>query len=178
MRIAAWCVGLVLLMACGGGTTAPATEGEGSAGGEAEAESEVPPAGPPKQSAIELLGLNGPDKPWTEMDNQEREWYMIAKVHPIAHEIFRNYNAKRYEVFECAPCHGEDGKAKKYKMPSDHLGALPDPNSEDFKMILGSKLGKFMSEEVTPITAKILGMPPYDPKTGQGFNCFACHTKE
>lgn len=156
-------------VACGGSSASGRTASGSGAGGS---------LGRGSSSASGLLGLEGPDKPWADMSYQEREWYMIAKVHPISQELFLNYDDTRYAQFECVPCHGEDGKAKKYKMPSDHLGPLPDPKSEKFADILDSPLGEFMAEQVTPVTARLLGLPTYDAATGQGFGCFACHRKE
>ena len=165
----------VAALGCGGSGEATASEpaAEEAAGAEMT-EPEVPEAAPPKQSAIELLGISAPDKPWADMSYEEREWYMVGKVHPIMREVFTNFN-ERYAKFECAPCHGEDGMQKKYKMPSDHLSPIPDFDSEDFQAMAQSKMVTFMRDEVTPTTAKLLGLTPYDPSTGEGFSCYDCH---
>jgi hypothetical protein len=35
---------------------------------------------------------------------------------------------------------------------------------------------KFMGGKVVPEMAQMLGMDPYDMKTGKGFGCHECHT--
>ena len=140
---------------------------------------EVPEAhaGAPRASAIEMLGISGPDRPWEEMSSTEREWYMVGKVQPIMWEVFRGHSEARYEQFSCDTCHGEDGKERGYAMPSPSL-PLPMGGSYEFNQLLDTRIGRFMSEKVSPITAKLMGKPAYDPATGQGFGCFDCHVKE
>lgn len=141
-------------------------------------EPEVPPSGMPSQSAIEMLGTGGPDKPWEDMSYEEREWYMVGKVHPVMREVFANFDPAYGEDYHCEVCHGPDGKEQKYKMPSAHLSAVPALDSEDYAAMQGSRLVTFMRDEVTVTTASLLGMEPYDPATGEGFSCHDCHPKE
>lgn len=169
---AIFCAAFGVLTACGakgGSTTAtPAPPPPAS--------DYVPPP-IPTDGAIGQLGMTGPDKPWPSMTYEEKEWYMIGKVHPIMRQIFQTYNEAKYEGlnFECTPCHGENAKEKKYKMPSDDLSPVPPLDSQEFKDMSKSKLVRFMMERVTPVTAHLLGTPPYDANTKQGFSCYGCH---
>jgi hypothetical protein len=41
-----------------------------------------------------------------------------------------------------------------------------------------AKTIEFMSKQVVPTTAQLVGEPPFDPKTMTGFGCLECHTKK
>lgn len=165
---------LLILTACGGGAAATGTETPAEA-----APWEPPPF--PTDGAIEAVGLKGPDQPWDDLEWTDKKWFMIGNVHPVMQQVFETFPATAHsfkENGECAPCHGPNGKEKKYAMPSDHLSALPAPDSQDFEATMGSRMGRFMAERVTVAMAKMLGKEPYDPATGKGVSCFACHPKE
>jgi hypothetical protein len=170
-------LGLGLLVACGGSSTASTTP----AGGAADPSKtgwQPPPL--PTDGAIGALGLNGPDKPWNDMTYEEKEWYMIGKVHPLMRQVFQTLDAAKYEglKFECEPCHGPDPKAKKYKMPSDHLSPVPPFDSKEYADMRGARIVKFMEQRVTPVMSSIMGMPIYDPKTKEGYSCYSCHPQQ
>ena len=118
-------LGLPLLVACGGSSTASTTPAGGAAEDPSKTGWQPPPL--PTDGAIGTLGLTPPDKPWADMTYEEREWYMIGKVHPMMRQVFQTYDEKKYEglKFECEPCHGPDAKARKYKMPAGHLSPVP-----------------------------------------------------
>lgn len=138
-----------------------------------------PPAWPTEKPAFKTLGLTGPDKPWDEMNYEEKEWYMVGKVHPVMREVFQTHNEAKYEgeKFECVPCHDED-PARKYKMPNPKLSAVPEYGSEDWKAMEGARIVQFMAHRVTPAMADLLGKPKFDPATGEGYSCTACHPKQ
>ncbi len=187
-----WVWMVVLLAGCGAAAlSGPARDnasGAASAAAEpapevtqsAAAEEDVPAAhaGVPQASAIELLGISGPDRPWEEMSSVEREWYMVGKVQPIMWEMFRGFSEAGYEQFSCDTCHGKDGKERGYAMPAVATGALPAPGSQSFKEILDTRIGRFMKDEVSPTMAKLMGKPAFDSARGHGFGCFDCHVKE
>jgi hypothetical protein len=174
---------LVALGACSPHTAAtPATTVAASPAAEpaAPAASTWEPPPLPTDGAIGLLGLTGPDKAWNTMTYDEKEWYMVGKVHPVMRQVFQTFNADKYEgeKFECAPCHGDNAQAKKYKMPSDHLSPVPPPGSDDWKAMENAKVVKFMIHRVTPAMAALVGEKQFDPATGQGYTCWACHPKQ
>jgi hypothetical protein len=90
---------------------------------------------PTATPAIKNLAITGPDKPWDGMSYDEKEWYMVGKVHPVMREVFQSLDHDKYEgmKFECAPCHGDNAAEKKYKMPGDHLSPVPAAGTEDWK---------------------------------------------
>jgi hypothetical protein len=169
-------VALGLVVACGGSST-------GSKTSEAAADPsktgwQPPPL--PTDGAIGALGLTGPDKPWADMNYEEREWYMIGKVHPLMRQVFQTLDKDKYEglKFECEPCHGPDPKARKYKMPSEHLSPVPPFDSKEYADMRGARIVKFMEQRVTPVMSSIMGMPIYDPKTKEGYSCYSCHPQQ
>jgi len=72
--------------------------------------------------------------------------------------------------------HGENAERVQYRMPATLApldpAKMPDPSARDPKE---AKMAKFMTDEVTPQMAGILGVPIFDPATGRGFSCFNCH---
>jgi len=139
---------------------------------------EPPPL--PTDGAIGALGITPPDgKPWPEMTYDEKEWYMIGKVHPIMRQVFMTYDAKKYEGLgmECVECHGPDAKERKYKMPATHLSPVPPYDSEDFKAMYPSRIVQFMAKRVTPVMGQLINAPDFNPETGEGFSCYGCHPK-
>ncbi len=128
-------------------------------------------------SARELIGIHPPPTPWADMSREEREYYMVAAILPVAAEDFRGYDAERYANLTCAGCHGDDGQERGYEMPSNYLPRLPEPGSPAWTEMQARPAYTFMSEVVTPTVAAQLGMPLFDPATGTGFGCFSCHQR-
>ena len=184
VRGSIWCVGLFVLIGCGpkatttpGETTTPAAHSTDSVPAKSAWE---PPPLPTDTPAIKHLGITGPDKPWERMSYDEKEWYMVGKVHPVMREVFQTLDHDKYagEKFECAPCHGENAAARKYKMPSDHLSPVPAYGSEDWKAMENARIVKFMVQRVTPSMGKLVGAKEFDRATGEGFSCWGCHPKQ
>jgi hypothetical protein len=164
---------LVTLLAACGGTQ---TQTSSSATSDSQKPAWEPPP-LPTDGPIGMLGISPPDKPWPEMTYDEKEWYMIGKVHPIMRQVFQTWDHDKYEgvKFECEPCHGPDAKAKKYKMPSDHLSPVPAYDSQDFKAMYNSRIVQFMVKRVTPVMGQLIDAPAFNPETGEGFSCYGCH---
>ena len=122
-------------------------------------------------SAIEQLGISGPDTPWEEMNDEEKEWYMVGRVLPIMHEIFARQDAERYHGFSCESCHGDDMREVHYEMPSGSFYRLPEPGSSGWTAMERTfpEQVRFMREEVTPTMGTLLGIEDY--------TCFHCHTR-
>lgn len=128
-------------------------------------------------SARELIGIHPPPTPWHDMSREEREYYMVAAILPVAAEDFRGYDAERFANMTCAGCHGDDGQDRGYEMPSTSLPRLPAPGTPEWTAMQARPAYTFMSEVVTPTVAAQLGMPTFDPATGTGFGCFECHQR-
>ncbi len=122
-------------------------------------------------SAIEQLGITGPDTPWAEMGAEEREFYMIGKVLPIMHEVFARHDPQRYEGFSCETCHGDTMREVNYAMPAGSIYRLPEPGSSGWRAMEATQADavRFMQEEVTPTMGTLLGEDDY--------TCFHCHTR-
>lgn len=122
-------------------------------------------------SAIETLGITGPDTPWTDMSEEDREFYMIGKVLPIMHELFARHDAQRYDGFSCETCHGNNMREVHFEMPVATIFRLPEPGSPGWSAMEATQgeAVRFMRDEVTPTMGTLLGMDDY--------TCFHCHTR-
>lgn len=122
-------------------------------------------------SAIEQLGISGPETPWAEMSAEDREFYMIGKVLPIMHEIFARHDAEEYDGFSCESCHGTNMREVNYAMPVNTIYRLPEPGSSGWRAMEATQgeAVRFMREEVTPTMGTLLGIEDY--------TCFHCHTR-
>jgi hypothetical protein len=121
----------------------------------------------------------GPPRPWKDMTAEERGKYMKEVVTPTMRKAFRQFDAHEFAKFGCETCHGDKPKARKFKMPSADLPALPStPAAFAPLMEKKPKMMKFMGEFVKPQMAALLGVPAFDPKKPEagGFGCTACHT--
>jgi hypothetical protein len=123
-----------------------------------------------------------PEVAWKDMTKEQKGKFMKAVVMPKMKPTFQSFDAKEFEKFNCATCHGKAGKEREFKMPNPEIHALPD-NTPEFMALMKKKptwpkWAKFMGEEVTPQMAALLGMPHFDPKkpVEGAFGCAKCHT--
>src|SRR5689334_13969802 len=96
---------LVALIGCGGAPPPTASQSGGSGddfndsffseGGE-----QTTPGDHPHGSARELIGIHGPEHPWTEMSHDDKQNEMIGRFLPIMSEIFQEHDATRYASFQ------------------------------------------------------------------------------
>ncbi|KYG04034.1 hypothetical protein BE21_48835 [Sorangium cellulosum] len=120
---------------------------------------------------------------WQDMTFGERTTYMTDVVVPRMKEIFVAYDAK-YETMDCTTCHGADGAARAYAMPSGQIAPLP--NEEVFPEWVQDpehpermEWTDFMFNQVVPEMADLLQVARFDPTTMTGeFSCANCHTVE
>jgi len=180
--LGAACGAVLLVSACGGtASKQAATPAENPATAEPppQAAWEPPPLPDDPKGAIAMLGLTGPDKPWETMNHEEKEWYMIGKVHPIMRQVFQTLDGARYagEKFECAPCHEPNFEVTKYKMPNPKLSPVPAFGTPEWKAMEGARIVKFMQARVTPVMSQLLGYDPNDASKGDAVTCHACHPK-
>ncbi|MCH9685210.1 MAG: hypothetical protein K0V04_27490 [Deltaproteobacteria bacterium] len=119
-----------------------------------------------------------PDVKWADKSFQQRKEWMGIEVLPKMKGLFQEYDNAQFKGFGCDTCHGDDGKDKEYKMPSDAIYPLPKADPITAAMEYDEAVTKFMMERVVPETAALLDMEPYNPETGEGFGCFGCHPAE
>lgn len=118
---------------------------------------------------------------YEDMDFAQRHAYMSEVVLPQMKEAFVRFDA-RFESMSCATCHGDGASDGTYAMPSPQIPRLPATEEAFFEYIEDpehARWAQFMSEDVWPDMAELLGAPVYDPKTNpDGFSCSNCHMVE
>lgn len=124
-----------------------------------------------------------PDGPiaYEDMDFAQRHAFMSEVVLPQMKEAFVRFDA-RFESMSCATCHGDGASDGSYAMPSPQIPRLPATEEAFFEYIEDpehARWAQFMSDEIWPDMAELLGAPVYDPKTApDGFSCSNCHMVE
>ena len=119
-----------------------------------------------------------PQDAWTDLSYEERHEKMTFVILPALAHRFKEAGGQKTARLTCQSCHGERAEEVRYRMPA--IEALrPDRVAEiytdDAQL---SPLVRFMRDDVTPMTARLMGVAVYDPATRQGFSCFNCHLKE
>ncbi len=130
----------------------------------------APPRQDGKPSALQVLGLTPPDeKPWAQMNAEEREWYMVGKVLPVMKELFQAYDVQEFAEVKCETCHGEGMKDVEFAMPSRELLTLPRPGTDAYGRLCAQRpqMMVFMETKVTPAMGRLLGEEDY--------TCAGCH---
>ncbi|HEY3819704.1 MAG TPA: hypothetical protein VGL81_21195 [Polyangiaceae bacterium] len=181
--VAAVVVGLAA--ACGGNEPAPMTPPPPPTAAPAETAPPVattpPAATTPPVASTPPVEPAPPSQPgpgdWAKWSHEQKLAWMKAGVMPKMGQVFHDYDSAKYADVKCGLCHGAGAKDGSFKMPNPELPKLP-ATMAGFKPWLAKhpKMGEFMMKQVTPAMASLLGEPPFDPKTGQGFGCHACHT--
>ena len=110
------------------------------------------------------------------MTKDQRKELMKTVVLPGMKTVFQELDAKAFADMTCVNCHGEGAKQGKFDMPNPKLPKLDPKDGFAKHMKKSPKVTKFMMEHVAPEMVKLLNVPPYDPKTNEGFGCFNCHT--
>lgn len=124
----------------------------------------------------------GPPKPWDTMSFGEKRGYMAKIVTPTMKRVFQAYDAEAFADFSCETCHGEDAKAREFKMPNADLPKLYPFGSPEHEAMVAKYKGdphsalEFMATQVVPTMTELLGAQPYDEATHTGFSCMNCHT--
>lgn len=137
-------------------------------GGCAGASGDAPPARPA-----------GPPAPWETMGFEAKKAYMKAAVLPRMRQLFQAYDAKFFADFSCETCHGLDAESGRYEMPNEELFVLyPTGHEKQIALVKRQPaILRFMFGTVVPEMRTLLGAAEFDPATGTGFSCFACHPR-
>jgi hypothetical protein len=195
MNCRAWLLVLIgfgvpaLAAACGGGEPQPAQPSNAqptasaSAAGPAEttapAASSAAPSASAAPAASEAPGPTGPPKEgqWDTWSHDQKMAYMKAAVLPKMGGLFHDFDAKKYAEPKCVLCHGSGAKDGTFKMPNPELPKL-DLTPAGMKAMHAKKgpMVEFMSKQVVPTMAQLLGEQPFDLQTHKGFGCMGCHT--
>jgi hypothetical protein len=115
--------------------------------------------------------------PWKEKNRQERMDWMGVSVFPKMRVAFAKFDQDRFGDFSCQTCHGETMELADYHMPNT-LYALSRTDTIAKARAYDAAVTDFMTEDVMPEMAKLLGESPYDATTRSGFGCFGCHPAE
>ncbi len=134
-------------------------------------------------ASIPTLACKEPQAPvrpvedgWSRLTWEERHDVMTFTVLPNMARAFQRFAGTAAPEMTCATCHGSDAEGARYAMPRGlpplDPRRMPDPNASDPRE---ARIAKFMTDEVTPKMADLLGAPIYDPQTKRGVSCFSCH---
>ncbi len=116
---------------------------------------------------------------WEKMSKADRKQYMKDVVMPKMKPLFQTFDAKHFSDFKCVTCHGNGARTGEFKMPNPQLPKLPGTREGWDKLSKSKpKMMDFMNKTVKPTMADLLGMKPFDMKTGTGFGCNNCHSNE
>lgn len=122
---------------------------------------------------------SGPPAPWSTMGFEARKAHMTTRVLPRMTRLFQAYDAKRFARVTCETCHGAGAEQRAYRMPNPGLLPLyPSGHPEQLELVRRQpETVRFMFNRVVPEIQALLGAEPYDPTTGTGLSCFACHPR-
>lgn len=138
------------------------------AGAQTDAQAPLPPM---------PTGLRQPPRPWADLSYEERDTYMTEVVNPTMRQLFQAYDRQAFSGFDCATCHGVDGRPSRNRMPSPELPPIwYSPTEREHQTRIYPRMSAFMNERVTPAMTQLLGMQPFNPMTRMGFACGRCHT--
>ena len=156
-------LGVSVLASCGGPAATGDSLGDDTSGDEN-------PQVVHHNRARELIGINPPERPWSEMSHEDREMDMVGRFLPIMGEVFQEHDATRYQNFACESCHGSDMRERNFAMPSPRLPAVPMAGTPEYQTLATAapEAVRFMEEHVTPPMQTMLGM-------GATFTCNGCH---
>ena len=117
---------------------------------------------------------------WQAMTFVQRHEQMTFVVHPTMMARWQEHYQTAAPELRCITCHGEQAERHRYQMAFTTLKDL-QPSRVQALYRVGATVTaeqRFKRDVVTPLMADLLGVPRYDPATGQGFSCFGCHPRE
>jgi len=135
-------------------------------------------AAPDAGGEAEAVEPGAPGVKWADKTFEQRKDHMGIVYLKAMKKSFKAHDEAQFAGFKCQHCHGDDMKEQNFSMPSDSLYPLNPETPVESAMEYDEEITKFMVEQIVPESAKLLDMEPYNPETGQGHGCFACHPKE
>lgn len=100
---------------------------------------------------------------------------MKTVVMPRMKELFSAWEPEHHADMKCVACHGEGAKTQTFKMPNPKLPKLSYTDNFKKEREAHPNGTQFMMEKVVPEMIRLLGVEPFNPATGKGFGCGACH---
>jgi hypothetical protein len=125
------------------------------------------------------VALPAPNE-WQYLTFEQRHEQMTFLVHPSVAEHYQDFYKTSAPLLNCRSCHGEQAERQRYQMAYTPIDDL-DPARVRELYVAGAKLSPeqiFKRDVITPLMARLLGVPAYDAVTGNGFSCFGCHPRE
>jgi len=113
--------------------------------------------------------------PWRDMTEKQRLSFMKNYVLPVMGDLFAKHDPY-YRDSTCKLCHGRRSFDGDFRMPNESLPRLSRSLTKERRE--EPEMTRFMMQTVVPKMSELLGIPPYDPATGQGFGCMNCHMPE
>ena len=173
---------LPLAISCGGAAPEAVTPAAPAPTAPAETATSPTPAAttpPPTTPAPATTAPTaGATVAWKDMNHDQRVDFMKTTVLPKMKAEFAAYDGKKFGNITCGTCHGDGAKEGTFKMPNPKIKPRIGNDMPSFEKLMKDRPDavKFMSTKVVPDMAQMLGQEPFDPKTGKGFGCHACHT--
>jgi hypothetical protein len=168
---------LVVAVSCGGGQPTPESPPPEAPPAPAEPPQEATaPAEEPAAPGAEAEVQIPPDMAFDDMSEVQQKAFMQKVVLPRMTEVFQTFDKEHFKEVTCVTCHGERAKQGDFHMPNADLPKLNPAKQFAEHKKKSAKMLEFMMTKVTPEMVTLLKKQPFDPKTQQGFGCFACHT--
>lgn len=117
-----------------------------------------------------------PGVAWADKTFDQKKTWMGVEVFPTMKASFQAHDGNAFKKFTCDTCHGEDGKANGYKMPSDSIYPLDPKDPVTGAMEYDEEITQYMIDKVVPEMVGMLeGVEAYSPENPTGFGCMSCH---
>lgn len=114
----------------------------------------------------------GREKPWAEMDHDERMEHMAAVVMPKMQAVFQGHDPDRFGDFGCATCHGGGAGNGSFEMPNPGLPELDASKLYKKHRKETPDMVKLMWKQVEPSMGDALALT-YG--FGGEISCASCH---
>ena len=114
----------------------------------------------------------GSEKPWADMEHDERMAHMAEVVLPRMQAVFEGHDPERFSTFGCATCHGSGANDGSFVMPNPALPQLDAANLYKKHRKATPDMVKLMWKHVEPTMGEALAVT-YG--FGGAISCHNCH---